>query len=207
MLMAAALCCAATAARAETVPAAQLPEPQVLLEPRAGWTIRSGPLGSSPAFALQGGKLLRGATDLWVIAELGYARPTMRNSSAGDAPGAGFDYRLAANDVSLLLGARKAFAAPLRKLPALSPFVEGGLKLHLVYTTESASTQAQGALGPNHESTVLFGLAARGGAAYAIGPGALTLTLEFAYTRFTQTITGKSNVFGLSPALGFAWWF
>jgi hypothetical protein len=177
----------------------------LLVEPRVGGFLPSGRLGLSPSFGVQAGRILVPDKQLWGIAELAFARPTHGGrGGTAEAPLGTFEYNLAVNDVSILLGARKMFPTRIQRL---TPFAEAGLKLHVLHSTSSGRSDSQGSFGTSEETSLAPGLALRGGAAYRLGPGAVSAALELGYARVDQHITGDVWFGGLGFTAGYLYAF
>jgi hypothetical protein len=177
----------------------------LLVEPRVGGFLPSGRLGLAPSFGVQAGRILLRDKQLWAIAEIAFARPTHGGrGGTAEAPLGTFGYNLAVNDVSILLGARKMFPTRIQRL---TPFAEAGLKLHVLHSTSSGRSDSQGSFGTSEETSLAPGLALRGGAAYRLGPGAVSAALELGYARVDQHITGDVWFGGLGFTAGYLYAF
>lgn len=177
----------------------------LLLEPRVGGFLPTGRLGMSASAGLQFGRILSEENQIWAIAEVAFARPALRSrGGTAEAPLGTFRYRLAVDDLSILVGSRMMFPTRLERL---TPFAEAGLKLHVLHSTSRGRSDSLGSFGTHEETSLAPGLALRGGAAYRLGPGAVTAALELGYARVDQRVTGEVWFGGLGFSAGYLYAF
>ena len=213
-----------TPASATTAPSAEETSPQVpgpaaapatagfpgsgfglLVEPRVGGFLPSGRLGMSASAGVQFGRILSEDKQLWAIAELAFARPTLRGrGGTAEEPLGTFRYRLAVDDYSVLLGSRMMFPTRFERF---TPFAEAGVKLHVLHSTSTGRSDSLGSFGTTEETSLAPGLALRGGAAYRLGPGAVSAALELGYARVDQDVTGDVWFGGLGFYGGYLYAF
>ena len=93
------------------------------------------------------------------------------------------------------------------RLERLTPFAEAGVKLHVLHSTSSGRSDSLGRFGTNEETSLAPGLALRGGAAYRLGPGAVSAALELGYARVDQDVTGDVWFGGLGFYGGYLYAF
>ena len=175
----------------------------ILLEPRVGAGLPGvlNNLHAAPAFFLQVGYLFLLDQKLGAVIEVGYTQPS-RTQTTADArlPSGSYSSTVTTRDLSLFVGPKFLFPQPIEKL---TPFAEAGLKLHFLDTRIVGDGGAGGDFGQNDEKGTRPGFALRGGAAYALGPGAISLAIEFAYANTHQLVTGETNLGNLGIYAGY----
>lgn len=77
-----------------------------------------------------------------------------------------------------------------------------GVRMHLTRNVVTA-TAGDVDLGENAESSTRFGVTARLGVGYRLGPGALTFDLHLDYAPVAQLVSGESNTAAVSAQLGY----
>ena len=143
-----------------------------------------------------------GASHSFVVALAGqYAAPTTTGTAPKDPrlPGSGtMSYTLTQNQLILTLSAQYRFDTG----SAWRPYVALGPRLYLMRTDITASGGGQD-FGKNAETSTQVGFYAAVGTEWAMGPGALTLELQFGYASVDQYVLRKTSVGALNVVAGY----
>ncbi len=154
----------------------------------------------APTFALEGGALFALDQHLGAVFEISYAQPRSSRTveDARLTTGGKYNATLTMRDLGLFAGGKWLFPSLAQRL---TPYVEAGVRVHFIDTIVQGSAGAD--FGQNDETSPQWGAALRVGASYALGPGALSLTVEAAYAEVAQVVTGASNISNILTQLGY----